>query len=98
MLTTSRKILLKMLFFFENSFFLFFRKVFLSKVHRFQINSGFNVSLNVYSKYVYPLLCVLKYHSLCRFIVLIDIICADYVGSKKRFTILYNLLGLRNGL
>jgi len=45
-------------------------------------------------EYILVLIFFLKFHFLCKFNNLIDIIVIDRLNKKKRFTIIYNLLSL----
>jgi NADH:ubiquinone oxidoreductase subunit C len=45
-------------------------------------------------EYILVLIFFLKFHFLCKFNNLIDIIAIDRLNKKKRFTIIYNLLSL----
>src|ERR1700743_138869 len=95
MLGSSRGLLLKLLFFFENSFFMFFRKVFCRPVKCLKVASCFNLYATTNSVSLFPTLCFLKYHSNCRFRVLMDLTCFDFIGKKKRFCLNYNLLSYK---
>ena len=45
-------------------------------------------------EYILLIIIFLKFHFLCKFDNLIDIIVIDRLNKKKRFTIIYNLLSL----
>jgi NADH:ubiquinone oxidoreductase subunit C len=95
MLINNKKLILKILFFLEHSIYFFFLRVFKRKIYKINLITGYIIVFKVSLKYLFPILYFLRYHSLCLFKVLVDIGCVDFIGSKPRFTLVYNLLSFK---
>jgi len=91
----SKKLLLKVLFFLEHSVYFFLFRVFGKSIKRIMILPGYIITLKFSFKYLYPLLYLLRFHTLCLFNILADIGSADFIGSIPRFTLSYNILSLK---
>ena len=75
-----------------------FLNTFKHSLKRIGITTGFNYQIEISVKYLYPLLFFCKNHSLCLFNLLMDLTCFEFLGSKYRFVLIYNLLNINNGL
>jgi len=62
------------------------------------IVSGFEIEIKVLTKNIYPIIFFLNKHTLCQFKSMVDIICYDQPGQKNRFSIVYNMLSIKNGI
>lgn len=63
---------------------------------RIGLISGFQLQIELNSKYILPFLFFCKNHGLCLFHILTDIICYEFLNTKYRYTLIYNLLNIEN--
>lgn len=87
--------LIRVLTFLDHTIYFFLKKVFFYLLKDFAILPGYIISVKISKKYVYPFLYFLKFHSLLLFKMLVDLACCDFIGSKSRFTLVYNLLSMK---
>ena len=60
-----------------------------------KVISGFEIEIEVLSKNLFSIVFFLKNHSVLQFKALVDMVCYDTVGYKKRFCLVYSLLSIR---
>jgi NADH dehydrogenase (ubiquinone) Fe-S protein 3 len=53
------------------------------------------LSINISSKNIIPIITFFKYHTNCQYKILSDLCIVDYLNKKNRFEIVYNLLSIR---
>lgn len=94
-LKTNKDLLKKLIIFFDIGIFYFLKKVLFGSLLKIYVGSGYNFFLLINSRYLYPILYFLRYHSLCLFKILIDLMATDYIGANARFTISYSLLSVK---
>lgn len=67
-------------------------------INKAYIGLGFDIVIVINAKYVYPVIFFLNKHSLTCFKNLVDIVCYDTPNLKYRFSLVYNLIGLKYNL
>jgi NADH-quinone oxidoreductase subunit C len=95
MLINNKINLLKIICNFRMGLIHFFSQIFYGVIKSIKLISEFSIRLEVVDVYIYPILLVLKNHSLCLFNILIDIIIYETLGSPYRFIIIYNILTVK---
>lgn len=78
--------------FFWKWLFFFLKKVLFGVLIKLKISFGYLILLDVFCSYLYPTLFFLKYHTVCLFNILVDIVAYDFPGFKNRFLVIYSLL------
>ena len=84
--------------FISKNIVIFLNKILGEGINNVKVVSGFEIEIKVLSKNIYPLIFFLNKHTLCQFKIMVDIICYDIPGKKNRFSIVYNLLSIKNNM
>ena len=64
-------------------------------INNIRLVSGFEIGFDSLSKNIYPIILFLKKNTISQCYIITDIICYDYINNNKRYSLVYNIVGLR---
>jgi len=93
--TPSLFYLVKIIYFFVKGFFYFYNQIFKINLLKVACLPSYTPILIIGKYFLYPLLHIVKDHTICLYKGLIDIICCDFFGTNNRFSITYCLISYK---
>ena len=96
--TKNNIMLLKLLTGYRIGFSSLFLQTFNNNFSKIGLLNGFNLQIEINSKYLFPIIFFFKKHSLFMFRQLIDISSYEFLGNIYRYILVYSLLNLESGL
>jgi NADH:ubiquinone oxidoreductase subunit C len=94
LLTKNHAHVYKILLGFRTGLNSLFINIFKGGYLRIGIINGYKFQIELNAKYLYPFIFFCKNHSLALFQILIDLTCFEFIGTKYRYVLVYNLLSL----